>query len=89
MFFPEEYERFLTAKTAEERKQARFDIMFRDRSYQTSGSLDLNPFNIAYRADSKEQYYWDLGGALLALTGPTGRVARAVWSVVDEIRADN
>jgi len=94
MFIPDDVQRLLTAQTAEERKQARYDIMFRDRSYQTSGSLDLNPFDLAYRADTKQEYYWDVAEGLVEfgliyLTGGAGRIARSAIGVVEQLTADN
>ena len=72
---------WLDAPTEEARKQAYYDIMFRERSYSTNRSLDLNPFDLAYRADTKEEYYRDLATGVVELglayvTGGTGRLFR-------------
>lgn len=81
---------WLDAPTEEARKQAYYDIMFRERSYATNGSFDLNPFDLAYRADTKEEYYIDLATGVLELglayvTGGTGRLFRATEQTVKEL----
>lgn len=81
---------YLTAETVEARKQAYYDIMFRERSYATNSSLDLNPFNLVYRADEKEEYYADLAGGIIELglayfTGGASRVLRRAELLLQEL----
>ena len=47
-------------------KQTRYDIMFRERSYSSYG-FDINPFDIAYRSETKEEYYVDLAYGLFKI----------------------
>ena len=67
----------------------RNDVQFATGSY-SSYSLDLNPFDLAYRADTKEQYYRDVGEALIEVglayvSGGTGRLIRTTYGVVKEL----
>lgn len=76
---------------AERIKQLKYDIMFRDRGgYQTNNSFDLNPLDLAYRADTKQEYYSDYLWAsteigLALVTGGTGRIARTTYTVLKEL----
>lgn len=67
----------------------RNDVQFDTGSY-SSFSLDLNPFDLAYRADTKEQYYYDVADALVTVGlayvgGSTGRLFRTTFGVVKEL----
>lgn len=67
----------------------RNDVQFATGSY-SSYSLDLNPFDLAYRADTKEQYYRDVGNALIEVGlafvgGSVGRLVRTTVGVVKEL----
>ena len=67
----------------------RDDVQFATGSY-SSYSLDLNPFDLAYRADTKEQYYRDVAEALIEVglayvSGGTGRLIRTTYGVVKEL----
>ena len=84
---------WLDAPTEEARKQAYYDIMFREGSYATNSSLDLNPFDLAYRADTKEQYYKDYANGIIELglayyTGGTRQVLKRAELLVEEIFFD-
>lgn len=81
---------YLKSESPGAQKQAYFDIMFRERSYATNGSLDLNPFDLAYRADEKTEYYADLAGGIVELglaflTGGTSRVLRRAELLIQEL----
>lgn len=81
---------WLDAPNEEARKQAYYDIMFRDRSYATNSSFDLNPFDLAYRSDTKEEYYIDAATGLLELglayvTGGTSRLLRRAELLIQEL----
>jgi hypothetical protein len=81
---------WLAAADPEKAKQEYFDAVFGQQSYQTNSSFDLNPFNLAYRADTKQEYYADFAYALFEVgsafvTGGSGRVLRAVAGVLDEL----
>ena len=81
---------WLDAPTEEARKQAYYDIMFRERSYATNSSFDLNPFDLAYRADTKEEYYKDYAGGVLELgiayvTGGTSRLLKRSGELIQMI----
>ena len=53
------------------------DITFETGSYSTAGGFDLNPFDFAYRSQTKEQYYIDFSAAAgSVLTGTGGRLVR-------------
>ena len=84
-------QRYLTYQEYEDRGYVlREDVRFATGSYQTAGSLDLNPFDLAYRADTKEQYYYDLADALIEVglayvSGGTGRLFRTTYGVVKEL----
>lgn len=84
---------WLDAPTEEARKQAYYDIIFRDRSYSTNRSLDLNPFDLAYRADTKEQYYKDYATGVIDLglayfTGGTRQLLKRAELLVEEVLFD-
>ena len=69
------------------------DVVFDTGSYSSYG-IDLNPFDYAYRSDTKEEYYVDLSVALFELgiayvTGGQGRVARVAWQIFKESVIDN
>lgn len=84
-------QRYLTYQEYEDRGYVLIDdVRFASGSYQTSGSLDLNPFDLAYRADTKEEYYYDLATALVEVglayvTGGAGRLFRTTYGVVKEL----
>ena len=83
-------QRYLTYQEYAERGYVlRDDVQFASGSY-SSFSLDLNPFNLAYRADTKEQYYYDVGEALVEVGiafvgGSVGRLVRTTFGVVKEL----
>ena len=82
---------WLDAANPELAKQEYFDAIFGQKSYQTNGSFDLNPFDIAYRADTKQEYYVDYAFALFEVgaalaTGPFGRLLRVVAGVLSEVK---
>tara|TARA_Y100000004_G_scaffold147653_1_gene168904 strand:- start:751 stop:1020 length:270 start_codon:yes stop_codon:yes gene_type:complete len=67
----------------------RQDVQFDTGSY-SSFSLDLNPFDLAYRADTKEQYYRDAAQAIVEVGiayvgGGVGRLVRTTYGVVKEL----
>lgn len=67
----------------------RDDVQFATGSY-SSYSLDLNPFDLAYRADTKEQYYRDAAEGIIEIglayvSGGTGRIIRTTYGVVKEL----
>lgn len=59
------------------------DIRFPEGSYQTNHSFDLNPFDLAYRADTKQEFIMDAGTLLFNVgyagaTAGTGPALRAI-----------
>ena len=81
---------WLDAPNPEAAKQAYFDTIFGTQSYATNSSIDLNPLNLAYRADTKKEYYQDYAYALFEIgaayvTGGAGRVLRAVEGLFEEL----
>ena len=64
------------------------DIRFKSGSY-SSFRVDINPLDIAYRADTKAEFYGDalfvaeLGSVFV--TGPIGKVIRGGLGVVSEV----
>lgn len=83
-------QRYLTYQEYAERGYVlRNDVQFDTGSY-SSFSLDLNPFNLAYRADTKEQYYYDVAEALVevgiaSIGGSVGRLVRSTFGIVKEL----
>ena len=83
-------QRYLTYQEYENRGYVlRDDVRFATGSY-SSYSLDLNPFDLAYRADTKEEYYVDLATGLIEIglafvSGGTGRLFRTTYGVVKEL----
>lgn len=60
------------------------DITFETGSYSTAGGFDLNPFDFAYRSQTKEQYYIDFSAfAGSVLTGTGGRLVRIIAKGLD------
>ena len=84
-------QRYLTYQEYEDRGYVlRDDVRFASGSYQTNSSLDLNPFNLAYRADTKEEYYYDAANAIIEVglayvSGGTGRLFRTTYGVIKEL----
>lgn len=84
-------QRYLTYQEYEDRGYVlRNDVRFATGSYQTAGSYDLNPFDWAYRADTKEEYYRDAAMAgieigLAYVGGSVGRLFRTTFGVVKEL----
>lgn len=81
---------WLAAANPEKAKQEYFDVVFGQRSYETNSSINLNPLDLAYRADTKQEYYSDFAYALFEVgsafvTGGSGRVLRSVAGVFDEL----
>ena len=81
---------WLTAKNPEVAKQLYFDDIFNTKSYSTNGSIDLNPLDLAYRANEKQEYYQDFAYAVFELgaaylTGGPGRVLRAAEGLFEEL----
>ena len=76
----------------EEMKQRKFDIMFRDRSYETpSLSFDLG---IGYRADTREEFLQDATGvlvesALAYVTGGSSLLVRTAIKRITELVDDD
>lgn len=73
--------------------QLKQDVQFADGSY-SSYRIDLNPFDWAYRSDTKEEYYRDFTVAIIELgldltTGPAGRAGRRAWSIIKELVIDD
>ena len=83
-------QRYLTYQEYADRGYVlRDDVQFDTGSY-SSFSLDLNPFDLAYRADTKEQYYYDVANALVEVGlayvgGSVGRLVRTTFGVVKEL----
>lgn len=83
-------QRYLTYQEYEDRGYVlKNDVRFATGSY-SSYSLDLNPFDLAYRADTKEEYYVDLATGLIEIglafvSGGTGRLFRTTYGVVKEL----
>lgn len=64
----------------------RKDITFETGSYQTPGLFTFNPFDIAYRSQTKEQYYIDFSAAAgTVLTGTAGRLVRIIAKGLDVV----
>lgn len=81
---------WLNARDPEKAKQQYFDTIFGQQSYKTNSSFDLNPLNIAYRADTKKEYFEDFAYAVFELgaayvTGGAGRVLRAAEGLFEEL----
>lgn len=78
--------------SADELKQRKFDIMFRDRSYETSAiTFDLG---IGYRADTKEEFARDATGvlvesALAYVTGGSSLLVRTAIKRITELVDDD
>lgn len=77
----------------ESAKQRKFDIMFRDRSYETPG-FRMFDLGIAYRADTREQYLEDAGGVLVEsgiayLTGGSSLLVRTAIKRITELVDDD
>ena len=65
------------------------DITFERGSYSTNNGFDLNPFDIAYRSETKEQYYVDFTKfAGSVLTGTPGRLVRMLAATLEESLLD-
>ena len=80
---------WVNASNPEIAKQAYYDMVF-GKQVSTNTSFDLNPLNLAYRADTKQQYYQDFAYALFEVgaayvTGGAGRVLRAVEGLFQEL----
>jgi len=64
------------------------DVRFKSGSYSSFG-VDINPLDIAYRADTKEQFYSEalfiaeLGSTFI--TGPIGKIIRGSLGVISEV----
>jgi len=75
VFTPKEYEML--------GYQLKQDILFDEASY-SSYRTDINPLDIAYRADTKQEYARDLGYAFAKVakgiaTGGTSSIGGVVW----------
>lgn len=68
----------------------RKDITFPTGSYTTESKIDLNPWDFAYRSETKQQYYIDLAHLTAEIiTGTGGRVAKFTARSIQQIFGDN
>ncbi len=74
-------------------KQRKFDIMFRNRSYKTSG-VRMFDLGIGYRADTKEEFARDATGVLVEsgiayLSGGSSLLVRTAIKRITELVDDD
>lgn len=68
----------------------RQDITFETGSYSTDTGFDLNPWDFAYRAPSKQQYYIDLAHLTAeVITGTPGRILKYTTRSIEFLLGDD
>lgn len=68
----------------------RKDITFPTGSYSTNSGIDLNPWDFAYRAPTKQQYYLDMAQLTAELiVGTPGRIAKFTTRALQFVLGDD